>query len=71
MLNVFFIVIQHSLISLVSLLSFLQVEEGSPEWDLLAERNSLDMILYNYIQLLFSIQKNIIEGFRGWNTAEA
>jgi hypothetical protein len=47
------------------------VEEGSPEWDLLAERNSLDMILYNYIQLLFSIQKNIIEGFRGWNTAEA
>lgn len=71
MLNVFFIVIQHSLISLVSLLYFLQVEEGSPEWDLLAERNSLDMILYNYIQLLFSIQKNIIEGFRGWNTAEA
>lgn len=71
MLNVFFIVIQHSLISLVSLLYFPQVEEGSPEWDLLAERNSLDMILYNYIQLLFSIQKNIIEGFRGWNTAEA
>eukprot|EP00804_Cyclotella_cryptica_P005820 CCRYP_000126-RA/>CCRYP_000126-RA protein AED:0.00 eAED:0.00 QI:779/1/1/1/1/1/2/128/225 len=48
-----------------------KVEEGSPEWELLAERNSLDMILYNYIQLLFSQQKNIIEGYRDWNTAVA
>ncbi|KAL7482956.1 hypothetical protein ACHAW6_008606 [Cyclotella cf. meneghiniana] len=48
-----------------------KVEEGSPEWDLLAERNSLDLILYNYIQLLFTQQKNIIEGYRDWNTSVA
>jgi hypothetical protein len=48
----------------------LQVAEGSPEWELLAERNSLDLILYSYIQLLFIQQKNIIEGYRNWNVAE-
>jgi hypothetical protein len=54
---------------LFSLILIEQVQEGSPEWELLAERNSLDMILYNYIQLLFNQQKNIIEGFREWKTA--
>eukprot|EP00956_Cyclotella_meneghiniana_P025329 scaffold52663_cov76-Cyclotella_meneghiniana.AAC.3 len=41
----------------------------SPEWDLLAERNSLDMILYSYIQLLFNQQKHIVEEFRNWQYA--
>lgn len=40
-----------------------KVLEGSPEWDLLAERNSYDMILYNYILLLYDEQKSIIGSY--------
>ncbi|KAL7542548.1 hypothetical protein ACHAWF_007201 [Thalassiosira exigua] len=38
-----------------------KVLEGSPEYALLAERNSLDMILFNYITLLYEEQKKMIE----------
>lgn len=40
-----------------------QVLEGSPEYELLAERNSLDVILYNYILLLYDQQKHIVDGY--------
>lgn len=38
-----------------------KVLEGSPEYNLLAERNSLDMILYKYITLLYTEQKRLID----------
>eukprot|EP01082_Thalassiosira_pseudonana_P004995 g4567.t1 g4567 contig15:1304446-1306118(+) len=40
-----------------------KVLEGSPEYELLAERNSLDVILYNYILLLNDQQKHIVDGY--------
>lgn len=43
--------------------SLVQVVEGSREYNLLAERNALDMILYNYITLLFAEQKNLIDSY--------
>jgi hypothetical protein len=48
-----------SIICLLILL--LQVKEGSPEWDALAERNTFDVRLYDYIQVLFNEQKEVIE----------
>lgn len=41
----------------------IQVAEGSPEYNLLAERNALDMILYNFITLLFVEQKSLIDSY--------
>ena len=41
----------------------LQIVEGSPEYKLLAEKNSLDMILYEYIRLLFNEQRSIINRY--------
>ncbi len=43
-----------------SLRLLLQVKEGSPEWDALAKRNTLDVRLYDYIQELFNEQKEVI-----------
>jgi hypothetical protein len=43
--------------------SLIQVAEGSPEYNLLAERNALDMILYNFITLLFVEQKSLIDSY--------
>mmetsp|Transcript_13745 Transcript_13745/g.29873 ORF Transcript_13745/g.29873 Transcript_13745/m.29873 type:complete len:370 (-) Transcript_13745:146-1255(-) len=40
-----------------------KVKEGSPEYNLIAERNALDMILYNYITLLYSEQKGLIDSY--------
>lgn len=40
-----------------------KVVEGSPEYELLAKRNDLDMILYNYIRLLFKEQKAVINKY--------
>jgi len=40
-----------------------QLEEGSPEYNVIAERNALDMILYNYITLLYSEQKVVIDAY--------
>mmetsp|Transcript_12761 Transcript_12761/g.19667 ORF Transcript_12761/g.19667 Transcript_12761/m.19667 type:complete len:408 (+) Transcript_12761:67-1290(+) len=37
-----------------------QIVEGMPEYKVLAESNSLDMILYEYIRLLFKEQRSII-----------
>ena len=37
-----------------------QIVEGMPEYKVLAESNSLDMILYEYIRLLFEEQKSVI-----------
>jgi len=34
-----------------------------PEYKLMAERNSLDMILYEYIRLLFQEQKSVINRY--------
>ena len=40
-----------------------QVEEGSPAWEALAERNALDIRLYDYILQLFEEQKEVIESY--------
>lgn len=40
-----------------------KVVEGSPEYNVLAERNAFDMILYNYITLLYEEQKMLIDLF--------
>lgn len=40
-----------------------KIKEGSPEYALLAERNSLDMILFNYITLLYKEQKKLIQSY--------
>ena len=41
----------------------IQVVEGSPQYNVLAERNALDIILYNYITLLYEEQKMLIDTF--------
>lgn len=38
-------------------------EEGSPEYEIVAGRNKLDMLLYKYIESLFESQKEIIDSF--------
>ncbi|KAL7525938.1 hypothetical protein ACHAXR_004378 [Thalassiosira sp. AJA248-18] len=40
-----------------------KILEGSPEYNLIAERNSLDMILFNYITLLYAEQKTLIDSY--------
>ncbi|KAL7494278.1 hypothetical protein ACHAWT_002979 [Skeletonema menzelii] len=40
-----------------------KIVEGTPEYKLLAEKNALDMILYEYIRLLFKEQRSIINRF--------
>ena len=40
-----------------------QVEEGSPAWKALAEKNALDIRLYDYILQLFEEQKEVIESY--------
>lgn len=42
---------------------FMKVVEGSPEYNLLAERNALDMVLFNYITLLYAEQKELIDSY--------
>jgi len=39
------------------------VLEGSPEYNLLAERNALDMMLYDYITLLYAEQASVINSY--------
>jgi len=38
-------------------------EEGSPEYDIIAGRNRLDMLLYKYIESLFESQEEIIDSY--------
>jgi len=38
-------------------------EEGSPEYDIIAGRNPLDMLLYKYIESLFESQEEIIDSY--------
>eukprot|EP00578_Thalassiosira_sp_NH16_P026747 CAMPEP_0181094344 /NCGR_PEP_ID=MMETSP1071-20121207/9944_1 /TAXON_ID=35127 /ORGANISM="Thalassiosira sp., Strain NH16" /LENGTH=381 /DNA_ID=CAMNT_0023176669 /DNA_START=141 /DNA_END=1286 /DNA_ORIENTATION=+ len=40
-----------------------KVEEGSEEWEILAEKNSLDVRLYEYVLELFDEQKETIESY--------
>ena len=40
-----------------------KVVEGSPEYNLLAERNALDMILFNYLTLLYAEQKSLLDSY--------
>mmetsp|Transcript_43783 Transcript_43783/g.78579 ORF Transcript_43783/g.78579 Transcript_43783/m.78579 type:complete len:353 (+) Transcript_43783:170-1228(+) len=40
-----------------------KVEEGSPAWEALAEKNTLDIRLYEYMVQLFDEQKDIIESY--------
>mmetsp|Transcript_2022 Transcript_2022/g.4221 ORF Transcript_2022/g.4221 Transcript_2022/m.4221 type:complete len:406 (+) Transcript_2022:25-1242(+) len=40
-----------------------KVVEGTPEWEILAEKNSLDLLLYSYIELLFKEQKDVIYSY--------
>ena len=40
-----------------------QVVEGSLEYRILAERNSFDMVLYDYITLLYEEQKSLIYSY--------
>lgn len=44
-------------------LFYLQFEPDSPEYKAIAERNPLDMILYQYIEKLFEEQKAIIDHY--------
>mmetsp|Transcript_12562 Transcript_12562/g.22618 ORF Transcript_12562/g.22618 Transcript_12562/m.22618 type:complete len:87 (+) Transcript_12562:3-263(+) len=39
------------------------VEQGSPEWKALAEKNDLDIRLYDYVVQLFEEQRGIIESY--------
>lgn len=45
------------------LVLIIQLEEGSPEYKIVAERNALDMILYNYIMLLYEEQKLLLDSY--------
>jgi len=38
-------------------------EEGSPEFEAVAARNPLDMLLYKYIETLFDTQKEILDSY--------
>lgn len=38
-------------------------EEGSPEFEAIAGRNRLDMLLYKYIESLFDAQKEIVDSY--------
>ena len=40
-----------------------QVLEGSPEYNLLAERNALDMMLYDYITRLYEDQASLVNSY--------
>lgn len=40
-----------------------KVEEGSEEWAMIAEKNALDVRLYEYVLQLFEEQKEIIESY--------
>jgi len=40
-----------------------KVVEGSLEYRILAERNSFDMVLYDYITLLYEEQKSLIYSY--------
>jgi len=40
-----------------------KVEEGCPAWEALAEKNTLDIRLYEYMVQLFDEQKDIIESY--------
>jgi len=40
-----------------------KVEEGSPEWEILAERNHLDLILYDFIKMLYQKQERMINKY--------
>jgi len=40
-----------------------KVAEGSREYNILAERNALDMILFNFITLLYAEQKSLIDSY--------
>jgi len=45
------------------LLFVIQVREGSAEWKAFAERNDLDIRLYDHILHLFDQQKEIIDSY--------
>ena len=38
-----------------------QVVKNTPEWDILAKKNELDILLYAYVENLFEEQKEIID----------
>lgn len=48
-----------------------KVVEGSPEWRALAQKNHLDMILYEYAEKLFEEQKEIIGSYALPTSAES
>ena len=43
--------------------SFIQIDESHPAYQVLAEQNSLDLQLYEYVLQLFDEQKAIVEGY--------
>lgn len=53
----------HCLINSQSNANNSQVEEGSPEYEAVASRNRLDMLLYKYIEALFDAQKEIVDSY--------
>jgi len=48
-----------------------KVEQDDPAWQLLAEKNSLDIQLYEYVRELFDEQKDIVESFSSSAKASA
>ena len=48
---------------ILSLLHVTKFDKDSPEYKAIAERNPLDMILYQYIEKLFEEQKEIVDHY--------
>ena len=48
-----------------------QVEKDGPAYKLLAEKNSLDIQLYEYIELLYDQQKELIENYKTASDAQS
>ena len=47
-----------------------QLEKDDPAYQLLAEQNSLDIQLYEYIEELYVQQKELIESYKLGNTSD-
>ena len=50
---------------------FKKVKKGDLEWDILAEKNRLDVQLYDYIVELFDEQSDIINSYHTTNSNHA
>ena len=61
--------IHDTALTLLPSLACLQVEAGHPAWQILAEKNALDIRLYEYIVRLFEEQRDLVASYA--NTSPA